>query len=99
MAKSLFYISIDFGTAYSGYSVKCTVPGVAGRFRGVMWGGKYGINTCKTPSCILFDEKKEFLDFGYGAKKKFLQDKTGYFFENFKMDLYKNPVSAMTVFV
>ncbi|XP_063069666.1 heat shock 70 kDa protein 12A-like [Engraulis encrasicolus] len=91
MAKSLFYISIDFGTAYSGYSVKCTVPGVAGRFRGVMWGGKYGINTCKTPSCILFDEKKEFLDFGYGAKKKFLQDKTGYFFENFKMDLYKNP--------
>ncbi|KAL2081066.1 hypothetical protein ACEWY4_022919 [Coilia grayii] len=97
MADSVLYIAIDFGTAYSGYHVKCNTPGKGSQFRDIQWGEEYGIRSCKTPTCILFDSAENFVDFGYAAMKKYtskscLQAKDGYFFENFKMDLYKNKV-------
>ncbi|XP_063070606.1 heat shock 70 kDa protein 12A-like [Engraulis encrasicolus] len=94
MAKTVLTIAIDFGTAYSGYHVKCNTPGKGAQFRDVQWGEEYGIRSCKTPTCALFDNTDHFVDFGYAAMKKYTSKgfQDGYFFENFKMDLYKNKV-------
>ncbi|XP_063068944.1 heat shock 70 kDa protein 12A-like [Engraulis encrasicolus] len=91
MATSLLHISIDFGTAYSGYSVKCNTTGVVKNYRDVTWGHEYGIRSCKTPTCILFDGNE--VHFGYAAMQKFNEgfpDGKKTFFQDFKMQLYRN---------
>ncbi|KAM4608351.1 heat shock protein family A (Hsp70) member 12A.3 [Polymixia lowei] len=88
-----FIIAIDFGTAYSGYAYSVSPrqadiePAVSS------WGKEHGMDTLKTPTCILFSEEEEFLKFGYDAKIAYSKMTSGeakkkYFFENFKMALY-----------
>lgn len=98
MADSLVYIAIDFGTAYSGYSIHSNDS----EYTCHTWGVEYGIKSCKTPTCILFDEGKNFKCFGYAAMKEYsthVSSKNTYFFKNFKMSLYKNNVSKIIVVI
>uniref|UniRef100_A0A8B9Q019 Heat shock 70 kDa protein 12A n=1 Tax=Apteryx owenii TaxID=8824 RepID=A0A8B9Q019_APTOW len=53
----------------------------------------HGLKTPKTPTCILFNEKREFRKFGYDAVMKYKslpcsKAHKWYFFQNFKMNLY-----------
>ncbi|MEQ2173497.1 hypothetical protein GOODEAATRI_032677, partial [Goodea atripinnis] len=92
MADS-FIIAIDFGTAYSGYAFSIT-----SREEDIdpylkVWGEGVGLETPKTPTCILFDEKEDFISFGYDAKEEYLSKKgqearDKFLFDCFKMALY-----------
>uniref|UniRef100_A0A3B4YFI2 Heat shock protein family A (Hsp70) member 12A.2 n=1 Tax=Seriola lalandi dorsalis TaxID=1841481 RepID=A0A3B4YFI2_SERLL len=88
-----YIIAIDFGTAYSGYAY--TVTSKEDQIDPVLksWGKELGLETPKTPTCILFNEEEEFLNFGYEAKTAYInmrgeEAKNHYFFEAFKMALY-----------
>ncbi|XP_056245655.1 heat shock 70 kDa protein 12A-like [Seriola aureovittata] len=88
-----FIIAIDFGTAYSGYAFSVSPREAQTEPILKTWGKKYGFDTPKTPTCILFNEKEEFITFGYDAKMAYCkmgktESQEKYFFENFKMSLY-----------
>ncbi|XP_023192435.1 heat shock 70 kDa protein 12A-like [Xiphophorus maculatus] len=92
MEKS-YIIAIDFGTAYSGYVFNITPSDEKPDPHLKMWGKEIGLDTPKTPTCILFDESEEFVAFGYQATATYncMGGETGkkhYFFQNFKMALY-----------
>ncbi|XP_063353542.1 heat shock 70 kDa protein 12A-like [Pelmatolapia mariae] len=93
-----FIIAIDFGTAYSGYAFSLTPKGA--EIDPIMrkWGKELGLDTVKNPTCILFNEDKEFIKFGYEAKNAYVrmrgeEAKKSYFFENFKMAIFGKRVS------
>ncbi|MED6233915.1 hypothetical protein ATANTOWER_019014 [Ataeniobius toweri] len=93
-----FIIAIDFGTAYSGYAFSIT-----SREEDIdpylkVWGEGVGLETPKTPTCILFDEQEEFISFGYEAKEKYLSKKgqearDKFLFDCFKMALYGKEIN------
>lgn len=88
-----FIIAIDFGTAYSGYAFSMTPKGAEIDPYMRTWGSEFGLDTPKAPTCILFNEDKEFIKFGYEAKRDYIrmrgqQARKSYFFGNFKMALY-----------
>uniref|UniRef100_A0A8C4SRR8 Heat shock 70 kDa protein 12A n=1 Tax=Erpetoichthys calabaricus TaxID=27687 RepID=A0A8C4SRR8_ERPCA len=88
---ALLVIAVDFGTAYSGYCF--SVKGKQENIRSVFWGMEYGFRLPKTPTCILFDENKKFMKFGFDAvmtytKMNSIEANKFYFIENFKMELY-----------
>lgn len=88
-----FIIAIDFGTAFSGYSFSMTSREEEIDPRLKYWGEEVGLETPKTPTCILFDEDEEFLSFGYEAKLAYVrmrgnEARNKFFFECFKMSLY-----------
>ncbi|KAG9276847.1 heat shock 70 kDa protein 12A-like [Astyanax mexicanus] len=90
-AESALSIAVDFGTAYSGYCFKFRK---SKQIRMPKWGLEFGHDTVKTPTCILFDEDQQFLNFGYDAietynrRKPKEEAKRLYLFDNFKMELY-----------
>ncbi|KAM9471673.1 heat shock 70 kDa protein 12A-like [Salvelinus alpinus] len=93
-----FLIAIDFGTAYSGYAFCVSSEDSEPRPRIPKWGQEHGFNSPKTPTCILFDEHKEFMKFGYDAKMAYTKmhgaDAQKHFlFENFKMELYGKKIN------
>ncbi|KAL4009204.1 hypothetical protein ACER0C_003056 [Sarotherodon galilaeus] len=98
-----FIIAIDFGTAYSGYAFSLSPKGAEVDPFLKTWGKELGLDTPKTPTCILFNEDEEFLGFGYEAKTVYIkmrseETKKHYFFENFKMRLYDKKLSRdMTI--
>ncbi|KAM4561037.1 uncharacterized protein V3H82_015102 isoform 8-T8 [Fundulus diaphanus] len=82
-------MAIDFGSAYSGYAfnLKPREKGSETQFK--RWGKELGLDSPKTPTCILFDEHKQFLEFGYEAKTAYSnmteeEAEKHYFFEDFK---------------
>ncbi|NWI53285.1 HS12B protein, partial [Calyptomena viridis] len=92
-------IAIDFGTSYSGYCF--SLASHADQIRQVYWGTEHGFKTPKTPTCILFNQNKEFKNFGYDAVMKYKslpssKADSWYFFHNFKMKLY-NTVGGTNV--
>ncbi|CAI5677930.1 unnamed protein product [Oreochromis niloticus] len=91
-------IAIDFGTAYSGYAFNIGRKGKEIEPFLKRWGKEHGLDTPKTPTCILFDEHEEFLQFGYESKRTYInmhgeEAKKHYFFENFKMALYSKKLN------
>ncbi|NXP25613.1 HS12B protein, partial [Scytalopus superciliaris] len=90
-------VAIDFGTSYSGYCF--SLASGTDQIRQVYWGMEHGLKTPKTPTCILFNQKQEFKNFGYDAVMKYKslpsnEADNWYFFQNFKMNLY-NTVAGM----
>uniref|UniRef100_A0A8C7EBM5 Heat shock 70 kDa protein 12A-like n=1 Tax=Nothoprocta perdicaria TaxID=30464 RepID=A0A8C7EBM5_NOTPE len=88
---------INFGTSFSGYCF--SLASGASQIRQVLWGAEYGLMTPKTPTCILFNEKQEFIKFGYDAVMKYKslpssEAQKWYFFHNFKMNLYNRVCRA-----
>ncbi|KAM4731309.1 heat shock 70 kDa protein 12A-like [Anableps anableps] len=88
-----FIIAIDFGTTYSGYAFSITGREEEIEPRLKYWGKEVGLETSKTPTCILFNENEEFISFGYKAKESYILKKSHearemLFFDCFKMSLY-----------
>ncbi|XP_054908883.1 heat shock 70 kDa protein 12A-like isoform X2 [Poeciliopsis prolifica] len=93
-----FIIAIDFGTAYSGYAFSRTNSEDEIDPHLKFWGKEVGLETPKTPTCILFDKQQEFVSFGYVAKKDYLskkgqEAKDMLFFDCFKMALYGKEIN------
>ncbi|XP_014875267.1 uncharacterized protein LOC106937991 [Poecilia latipinna] len=85
-------ISIDFGSGFSGYAFNVKPRQEGGETQIKRWSDGLGLDTPKTPTCILFDEHEEFMKFGYEAKTAFNNMREGeaekhYFFEDFKEDV------------
>ncbi|CAM4463659.1 unnamed protein product [Lepidochelys olivacea] len=96
-SKSLFIVAIDFGTSYSGYCFSLAKH--TDQIRQVFWGHEHGLNTVKTPTCILFNEKREFMKFGYDAVMKYhtlpsREAHKWYYFHHFKMKLYNEKITS-----
>lgn len=91
-------VAIDFGTTYSGYAYS---------FRDKFWEDKKNhlahiksnywnsgeLLSEKTPTTLLLNQNKEFVNFGYEAETKYggmseEERKDHYFFRRFKMMLY-----------
>lgn len=90
--NDLFIIAMHFGNAHSRYAFSLTTREAEINPYIRRWGEEVGLDTSKTPTCILFNEHEEFLDFGYGAKAAYLrmqgqEAKRNYFFEYFTMTL------------
>ncbi|NWW95897.1 HS12B protein, partial [Rhynochetos jubatus] len=90
-------VAIDFGTSYSGYCF--SLASGTDQIHQVFWGTEHGLKTPKMPTCILFNEKKEFRKFGYDAVMKYKslpssEADNWYFFQNFKMKLYNAKVTS-----
>uniref|UniRef100_A0A3B5BGR4 Uncharacterized protein n=1 Tax=Stegastes partitus TaxID=144197 RepID=A0A3B5BGR4_9TELE len=90
-----FVVAIDFGTTYSGYAYSMTSREEEPDPYLKTWGEEVGLQTVKTPTCILFNEQEEFLKFGYEAKlvygkMKGDEARNKLFFNCFKMSLYVN---------
>ncbi|XP_035984697.1 uncharacterized protein LOC118558293 [Fundulus heteroclitus] len=82
-------MAIDFGSAYSGYAFNLKPREEGGETQLKTWGKEVGLDSPKTPTCILFDKYKRFLKFGYEAKTAYSnmrgeEAKKYYFFEDFK---------------
>ncbi|KAM9342628.1 heat shock 70 kDa protein 12A-like [Pholidichthys leucotaenia] len=95
----LYIIAIDFGTAYSGHAFSITARGAQIDPQVKRWGKEQGLDTPKTPTCILFNEYGEFLKFGYEARAAYTsmrgaEGKKHFYFENFKMALYDRELSS-----
>ncbi|KAM4560850.1 heat shock 70 kDa protein 12B-like [Fundulus diaphanus] len=93
-----FIIAIDFGTAYSGYAFSITSRGEEIDPYVKVWGEEVGLETPKTPTCILFDQREDFISFGYEAKEDYLSKKgqearDKLFFDCFKMALYGKEIN------
>ncbi|KAM9388724.1 heat shock 70 kDa protein 12A-like [Phaethornis superciliosus] len=95
--QSLFVVAIDFGTSYSGYCF--SLASGTDQIRQVYWGMEHGLKTLKTPTCILFNQNREFRKFGYDAVMKYKSlpssvTDSWYYFHNFKMKLYDTKVTT-----
>ncbi|XP_038164101.1 heat shock 70 kDa protein 12A-like [Cyprinodon tularosa] len=98
-----FIIAIDFGTTYSGYAFSITERNENIEPRLKYWGEEVGLETPKTPTCILFDEQENFISFGYKAKQSYVlkknkEERKLLFFDCFKMSLYgKKPTKDLKI--
>ncbi|OPL33874.1 hypothetical protein AM593_03883, partial [Mytilus galloprovincialis] len=95
----LLVVAIDFGTSYSGYAYSTRDDFLTDESK------VFTIQPCnsnvqnmlsyKTPTCLLVNENKEFVAFGYDAESKYAElcssgDESKYFyFQKFKMNLYQ----------
>jgi hypothetical protein len=58
-------------------------------------------SSLKTPTCLLLDDKEELVSFGYEAENDYFdiindgKQNEYFFFQRFKMQLYKNKVSNL----
>ncbi|XP_035995569.1 uncharacterized protein LOC105922876 [Fundulus heteroclitus] len=82
-------MAIDFGSAYSGYAFNLKPREEGGETQLKRWGKELGLDSPKTPTCILFDEDRQFLEFGYEAKTAYSnmrreEAEKYYFFEDLK---------------
>jgi hypothetical protein len=103
--KYLFLAAIDFGTTYSGYAFSSRDDFKRDPLKIIAnqaWnGGSQRHFSLKTPTCLLLDIKKELVSFGYEAENNYSdividRKQNGYFFfQRFKMQLYKNKVSNL----
>lgn len=98
----LFVVAIDFGTTYSGYAFSSRDDFKRDPLKIVAnqaWNaGSQRHLSLKTPTCLLLDNNEELVSFGYEAENKYadivLDGKLNdfFFFQRFKMQLYKNEV-------
>lgn len=99
--------AIDFGTTYSGYAfcfkhqynddpLKVSVNQT--------WvAGSMALASYKAPTCVLFNENKEFHSFGYEAEDTYSElaldreHEKWYFFKRFKMRLHNKKVELIII--
>ncbi|XP_076100918.1 heat shock 70 kDa protein 12A-like [Mytilus galloprovincialis] len=99
MSDHLLVAAIDFGTTYSGYAFSTIANFKLDPLKihaNQAWnaGGRQ-LLSLKTPTCLLLNEKKELVSFGYEAENDYaelvLDEKhhDHYYFTRFKMRLYQ----------
>lgn len=100
--KYMLVAALDFGTTYSGYafSLKHTHEKDPLKIHSNQaWnaGGKQ-LMSLKTPTCLLLDNDKKFVSFGYEAENEYAniamdnEQSKYYYFYRFKMNLHNNTV-------
>ncbi|CAH1263359.1 HSPA12A [Branchiostoma lanceolatum] len=88
-------VAVDFGTTFSGFAFSFNHrEGERGILVNKAWGNDQGYQALKTPTCLLLDPEQRFHSFGFDANEKYAQlqgadDRQFYFFDLFKMELYK----------
>lgn len=104
---SLLVAAIDFGTTFSGYAFSFLHEYKKDpmKISTMTWNpGDRGLTSLKTPTCVLFDPKRNFHSFGYKAEEKYSNlafddmHLDWYFFRRFKMTLYNNMVCCIINF-
>lgn len=89
-------VAIDFGTTYSGYAYSFRNDFLKDKSRLLTvtenWNSGELLSD-KTPTTLLLDKDKNFVDFGYEAETKYgtmseEERKEHYYFRRFKMTLY-----------
>ncbi|XP_028673554.2 heat shock 70 kDa protein 12A-like [Erpetoichthys calabaricus] len=99
MSDTLLVVAIDFGTAFSGYCYSVNSKrDVSSKVNEVIWDKEHGFRSPKTRTCVLFNKHEEFEKFGMDALLCYTRMRPKeatefYFFENFKLDLYKKAIS------
>ncbi|XP_052796649.1 heat shock 70 kDa protein 12A-like [Mya arenaria] len=92
----LLVAAIDFGTAYSGYAFSSRTDFKRDPLNvsANTWTGAT-LMSLKTSTCVLFDKKKQFKEFGFAAEDEYGnlaeegdEHRNYYFFRRFKMMLY-----------
>jgi len=101
----LFVAAIDFGTTYSGYALSSRdhfkKNPLEIRTNQAWNAGSQRHLSLKTPTCLLLDDKEELVSFGYEAENKYSdividrKQNEYFFFQHFKMQLYKNKVNNL----
>ncbi|XP_068713523.1 heat shock 70 kDa protein 12A-like [Montipora foliosa] len=87
-------VSIDFGTSFSGFAYSFNrEDGSEDIYMNRAWGSAQGFPTHKTPTCLLLNPEKKFVEFGYEAAEKYAEleddkDRSFYYFDRFKMLLH-----------
>ena len=95
-------VAIDFGTSFSGFAFSFNhKDGSDEVYMNREWGQEQGYSTFKTPTCLLLDQHRQFMKFGYEAAEKYaeledVQDRTFHYFDRFKMMLYRSEVSSIS---
>ena len=91
--------AIDFGTTFSGFAFSFNHrDGSDEIYMNRSWGSAQGYSTLKTPTCILLNQEKKFVKFGFEAAEKYAEledanEKSFYCFDRFKMMLHGSEVS------
>ena len=111
MAASKGYIvaaALDFGTTFSGYAFSFFHDFKEDPLKikvNALWqSSSRSLMSYKTPTCLLLDENKEFVAFGYEAEDvyadKALEGKKDefFYFYRFKMNLHNNKVRLYFAF-
>jgi hypothetical protein len=97
-------VAIDIGTTGTGYAYS-TREDFREDQTGVTLNEKWtdqsqGLPSLKAPTCLLLDPKMQFHAFGYEAENKYAElaaegsHENWFYFERFKMQLFKNEVSS-----
>lgn len=87
-------VAIDFGTSFSGFAFSFNhSDGSEDVYVNRAWGSAQGYSTLKTPTCILLNQDKKFVKFGFEAAEQYAeledaQDNKFYCFDRFKMMLH-----------
>ena len=101
-SKVMLVAAIDFGTTYSGYAFSLKHDYQKDPLKihvNQAWnaGGRQ-LMSLKTPTCLLLDNNKKFVSFGYEAENKYAdlamdgEQNKYYYFYSFKMKLHNNKV-------
>lgn len=95
----LLVVAIDFGTSYSGYAYSSRDDFLtdASKVFTIQPCNSVGksLMSFKTPTCLLVNENKEFVAFGYDAESQYAkvcasnEQSKYYYFKRFKMKLYQ----------
>jgi len=105
MPSYLLSVALDFGSRYSGYAYSMREDfekDPTNICANQAWNaGERQLLTMKTPTCILINDEKDLCSFGFEAENKYKQLMKDsllgayYYFEYFKMTLYKSEVSEL----
>ena len=97
--------AIDFGTSFSGFAFSFNHrDGNDDIYMNREWGNAQGYSTLKTPTCILLNQDKTFVKFGFEAAEKYaeledaIEDKKFYCFDRVKMMLHGSEVCQIMLY-
>ena len=99
--ERLLVAAIDFGTTYSGYAYSFRADFLKDPLKIATNQWQFGSSrtvAMKTPSCILFNSRRQCDSFGFDAENKYAElclegaHHEWFFFRYFKMLLYRNKV-------
>ena len=99
-----FIVAIDFGTTFTGLAWSSYPYDQDEGIQLWRWTKLNGGKEIKTPTAVLFDEREQFLAFGFEAVDQYIElddhEKNNYyFFLHFKMELHKERVRILSAFV
>ncbi|XP_076084481.1 heat shock 70 kDa protein 12B-like [Mytilus galloprovincialis] len=105
----LLVAALDFGTTYSGYAFSMrhefkTDPMKIHANQAWNSGGR-ALLSLKTPTCLLLNDKKQFIAFGYDAENQYsdivMDEKQDeyFYFHRFKMNLHNNKNISSEMFL